>query len=196
MRSEAGTRPRPLPRRRLQQGAGIVGLALALAGTGTAAVRQAGAAARPGIVAMERMQGPRLLKLRDGRSIEGEITETAESVTITASGIMTTVPRSQVLSIENGTPEERFERRLAAAPADDFGARLAIADEAFARGLLDFAQKVADDVSRADPGNARASALLDQIERQRQMDLARGRGVRSGAATGPTTRRGLRPTTR
>ena len=193
MRSEGVMLPHV--RRRLQRLAGMAGLGLALAGAALAAVSLAGAAMGPGIVAVEMVQGPGLLTLRDGRTIEGDITETAESVTITANGIVTTVPRGQVLSIEYGTPQERFERRLAAVPADDYEARMDVAVEAFERGLLDFAQEVADGVARSDPGNARASALLDQIERQRQLEVSRGRGVRSGA-TQAATRRVLRPTTR
>jgi hypothetical protein len=142
------------------------------------------------------VEGPGVLTLRDGRRIEGDITEGAESVTVNMNGIVTTVPRTQVLSIEYGTPEERLERRLSAVEPGDEAGRMDIADEALRRGLLDFAQKVADQVEQADPGNPRAQAMLDQIERQRQLDLSRGQGVRPRSEGGSPGGRALRPTTR
>jgi hypothetical protein len=172
----------------------VVPLVLA-AGAGVAAGTAGWVAWAPGGIVAGQEEG--VVTLRDGRKIEGVITEGGDSISINASGIVTTIPRAQVVSIEYGTPEQRLERRLAALEAGDVAGRMEVADEALRRGLLDLAQRVADDVNRIDPGNARANAMLDHIDRQRQLDLARGQGVRPGTRQDGTTRpspRAIRPT--
>lgn len=184
---------RPEPERRCRFAsrlAGAAGLALLLAvGWGSLGDWTS---ARACAAAMTSQSGPGVLTLTDGRTLEGDITERADEVTINANGIVTTVPRSQVAGIEYGTPEERLRRRLEALGPDDADARLDVADEAVRRGLLDLAQEITLDVRDRNPANPRAAAMLDQIEHQRQMQRARGQGVRRAARE--AVGRALRPT--
>ena len=135
--------------------------------------------------------GPGVLTLTDGRTLEGDITERTDQIAVDVNGIITTVPRSQVASIEYGTLEQRLRRRLQAAETSDD--RLAIGDQALGRGLLDLAQEIAQDVRDREPANMRALRLLDLIEQQRQLQRASGQGPRRGERP-PTTSRVLRPT--
>ena len=143
-----------------------------------------------GVRMVPRADGPGLVTMADGRTLEGEIAEAGDQITVTVSGIATTIPRSQIQSIEYGTPEDRLRRRLAG--AGNVQARLEIAEAALADGLLDLATEVARDVQDRDPLNAEASALLDLIEMRRRVERASGTGVRrtvESAAVGP-----VRPT--
>lgn len=185
-------RPDPERRSRLaSRFASAVGLALLLA-VALAALNQ-WTSVPVSAATLESQSGPGVLTLTDGRTLEGDITERADEVTINANGIVTTVPRSQVAAIEYGTPEARLRRQLEGLGPDDADARLDVADEAVRRGLLDLAQEITLDVRDRNPANERAAAMLDQIEHQRQMQRARGQGVRRAARE--AVGRALRPTT-
>ena len=152
-----------------------VTLAAALAGVGAAvllpdaAALAAPDAARPGLVT-----------LNDGKTLEGDVTETAQDVTVNVKGIVTTVPRANVKTIQYGTPEQRLRKQLDALPQSDVSGRLALARDALQKGLLDFAQDTAEGVLRTNPGNAAANAVLDDVSRQRRLNQSSGTGVRPG----------------
>ena len=123
---------------------------------------------------------PGVVTTNDGKTLEGDITENADDVTVSDNGIVTTLPRGNVRGIEYGTPEQRLKRRLDALPADDYAGRLALANEGLRQNLLDFAQTAAEGVLASDPGNPGANALLDNVSRQRRLNNAKGTGVRPG----------------
>ena len=123
---------------------------------------------------------PGVVTLTDGKTLEGDVTEGGENVTVNANGIVTTVPRTGVKSIEYGTPQERLQKKLDAVPQSDYAGRLAVGQEGLRAGLLDFAQTAADNVLRDKPGDAAANALLDAVSRQRRLNRSSGTGVRPG----------------
>ena len=126
------------------------------------------------------MAGPGLVTTNDGKTLEGNVTESGDTVTVDANGIVTAVPRADVRSIVYGTPEQRLQRELDAVPPTNYIDRLAVAAKGLAAGELDFAQRAAEDVLKDDPGNGGANAMLDNISRQRRLRQASGTGVRPG----------------
>lgn len=127
------------------------------------------------------VDGPGMVILVDGRSIEGEITEAEDEVVVNVSGVATTIARSQIKTIEYGTREQRLRRQLESATSAD--ERLDVGDSALAAGLLDLAVEIAQDVQDQNPLNQRAAALLDHVELQRSVERASGKGVRRTSQT-------------
>ena len=151
---------------------GLSLVALPLAAPALATMASQAQEARPGVVYTV-----------DGKTLEGVVTEFADEVRIDANGIVTTLPRAAVRTIEYGTARERLEKRLAELPEDDLSGRLRVGEEALAAGELDLAQDVGQRVLQRSPGNDAANRLLDRVSRQRQLDSARGSGVRPGQNT-------------
>ena len=152
--------------RNARRGRVAVGV-LALATAASAAVLASFSFARPaGAIALA--EGA--VYTQDGQLFEGDVTERDAQVVINAGGIVTTLDRAEVRTIEYGTPESRLRQRLVDLDSGDTPARLKIGEAALRRGLLEFASEIADEVLDRDPGNTHANELADDIARQRRLD--------------------------
>ena len=115
----------------------------------------------------------------DGRIFEGDVNEAGDTVTVDADGIVTTLQRSEIRTLEYGSIETRLRRRLNEIGTEDLPARLGIGEAALRRALFDLAEEIADDVLAKDPGNTVASQLATRVQRQRRLDQAGGTGQKA-----------------
>lgn len=120
-----------------------------------------------------------------GQRLEGEVTETRESVTVVRRGVTSVFPREDVTSIDYSPYSERFEAALAALKADDLDGRLELAREAFERREYALAQRAVDQAIDLNPLSRPAMDLSRAIANQITLE---GMKKRTAAATAPTTR--------
>lgn len=150
-------------------------LAAAVAAVGVVGVmawpRPEHAAAR---VALQAQEGQ--VTTIDGRTFEGQITESGDEIVINTNGIITTLKRSDVTQIEYGSPEERLRTRLGQVSEENAAGRLDIAEEAIRRDLLDLADEIVQGVLERHPNDRRADNLAARINRERELTRSRGQG--------------------
>ena len=121
------------------------------------------------------MAKPGVVKTRDGRSIEGDVTDQGDTVTITVHGIPTSVPKENVESIQyTGTIDEQYQQKLADLPKNA-GASDHLE---LARWLLDnhaynLALREVSAAQHLDPNNSDAATLEQTIESHMRLDRAR-----------------------
>jgi hypothetical protein len=120
------------------------------------------------------MAKPGVVKTRDGRSIEGDVTDQGDTVTITVHGIPTSVPKENVESIQyTGTIDEQYQQKLADLPKN-----AGASDHLdLARWLLDnhaynLALREVSAAQHLDPNNSDAATLEQTIESQMRLDRA------------------------
>ncbi len=126
----------------------------------------------------------------DGRTFEGQITESGDEVIIDRNGIVTRLQRSDVTGIEYGTAPERLRKRLAALEAGDIAGRLEIGRDALSRKLFDVAEEAAVSIETIDPENQAAARLRMEIARRQRAEQQRGNAA---PEAGPATRRNRGP---
>ena len=121
------------------------------------------------------MAKPGVVKTRDGRSIEGDVTDQGDTVTITVHGIPTSVPKENVESIQyTGTIDEQYQQKL-----NDLPKNAGASDHLdLARWLLDnhaynLALREVSAAQHLDPNNSDAATLEQTIESQMRLDRAR-----------------------
>ncbi|HMO24868.1 MAG TPA: hypothetical protein PKB10_01230, partial [Tepidisphaeraceae bacterium] len=115
---------------------------------------------------------PGVVKTKTGQIYEGEVNEQAEQVSVNVRGIDTVIPRDQIESIEYGTFEELFEKKLAALAADDANGRIALARDAFAARRYLLAARALEMALAIDPNNEDAVRFLNLV--RQQLRLQRG----------------------
>jgi hypothetical protein len=141
---------------------------------------------------------PGTVRTRDGRQLEGDITENRRdnTVQVVSRGGTLTLPQEQVLSIDYSADlQEQYQKRLAAlGPNPTVNQRLELARWLFEHREYDLAREEADRARQTDPRNADAQALLEVINRQKVLERAtpvtRPRLV---AVTRPATTQGAGP---
>lgn len=111
----------------------------------------------------------------DGQRIEGEVTETKESITVSRHGVRTVFPREEVSNIDYSNYEDRFEQTLAALSPDDVEGRLQLAREAFKRREYELAQRAVDAAIDINPLNRSAMELSRSIASQMTLEGSRKR---------------------
>src|SRR4051812_10178490 len=75
---------------------------------------------------------PGVVKTSDGRTIDGEVIEQPDAVTVTSRGIDTVIPRAQVATITyGGNAEDEFHAKLTQLDPKDVPGRMKIAHDAF-----------------------------------------------------------------
>jgi hypothetical protein len=126
------------------------------------------------------LAAPGVVRTKTGQSFVGEIRERDDAVTVTVRGIDTILPRDQVESIEYGTFEELFEKRLAALAPDDVAGRIALGRQAFDEREYLLAARVLELAMEIDPNSAQASELLTLVRNQLRLQR--------DAGTAPATR--------
>ena len=105
----------------------------------------------------------------DGRTFTGDVTESGDEVQVVKGGISTTLPRSQVRSVEYGTFAERFDRTLEQLAADDEKGRVALGRQALDERDYDRAEAALQQALSIDPNDAEAQSLLATVRTQRRM---------------------------
>jgi hypothetical protein len=121
----------------------------------------------------------------DGQRLEGEVTETAQTVSIVRGGITSVFARDEVASIDYDSYAVRFENALAALKPDDVEGRLALAREAFERREYGLAQRAVEEAIDINPLNRAAMELSRSISNQITLE---GMARKSAATTASTTR--------
>lgn len=102
----------------------------------------------------------------DGQRIEGEITETRETVTVIRNGVTSVLPKDQVAEIDYSTFAERFERTLDGLAKDDVDGRLKLAREAFDQREYELAQRAVDAAMEINPVSRPARDMSRAIANQ------------------------------
>lgn len=123
---------------------------------------------------------PGVLKTRDGRTLEGEITETTDGMVVKRGTIEVRVARADVASVRYVETTDAFTPRINELKPDDTAGRVALAREAFRAGEYSTARKLADEVLAKEPNNKQAVELLDTIRRQIMLE-AKQRGIEAAA---------------
>jgi len=134
-------------------------------------------------VAMAR-QG--VVKTSDGRTIEGDVVENPDAVTITRRGIDTVVPRGQVAVIEyGGDAEAALRARLDALDAKDFDGRIKLAREAFEGRKYEVARDAIESALIINPNSREAVDFSQMIRRQMQLEAAKANGAKPDTTATP-----------
>lgn len=128
---------------------------------------------------------PGVLKTRDGRTLEGDITDTTEGMLVKRGNIEVRVAHADVASVRYVPSTSPFTARINELKPDDTAGRMALALEAFHAGQYPTASSLAEEVLAKDPNNKQAVDLLDMIRRQILLE-ARQRGL-VAATTQDTT---------
>lgn len=133
-----------------------------------------------------------VIRTRDGRTMEGDIEEKPDQVSVTIRGIRTNVPRDQVEGEVQyyDNIEARYQDKLSKLPKDAKAQdHLALARWLYDVKQYDLAQKEIDEAKRLDPNNAEAVTLEQTVLSQRRLDKARaGGGTTTTPPTGTTPR--------
>lgn len=123
---------------------------------------------------------PGVLKTRDGRMLDGDITETVDGLVVTRGTIKVVVARADVASVRYAESADAFSPRINELKPDDTAGRMALAREAFRAGEYSTARGLAEDVLAKQPNNKQAVDLLDMIRRQIMLE-AKQRGIEAAA---------------
>ncbi len=115
---------------------------------------------------------PGIVKTRDGRTFEGDVTEKTDGVVVTLRGIPTTIARDNIDSVQyTGSIEDQYKQKLAALPktasAKD---HLELARWLFDAKAYDLARKEADTALQLDPNDTEATTLYTTIQSQMRME--------------------------
>lgn len=109
---------------------------------------------------------PGVLKTRDGKTLEGDITDTVESMVVKRGNIEVRVAHADVTSVRYVPSTSAFTLRINELKPDDTAGRMTLALEAFHAGQYPAARNLAEEVLAKDPNNKQAVDLLDLIRRQ------------------------------
>jgi hypothetical protein len=135
-----------------------------------------------------------VVKVKDGRTLEGDITEKPDGLTVSVRGIPTNINRDDVDSIQyTGSIEEQYQQRLANLPKNP-GAKdhLEIARWLFSSRAYELARKEVDEALKLDPNNTDANTLSQTILGQMRLEHSKA-GNPGTPAAGTGTAPGTRP---
>ena len=130
-----------------------------------------------------------VVKTRDGQTIEGEITEQAQTITVTRRRIPIVISRGDVESIEypTGTVQEQFDKRLGSLDDKDVAGRIALARWAFDQDQYLLSRQALESALTIEPTNREASALLENVRMQIRLERTKKAGDERKPVTSPTT---------
>ena len=130
------------------------------------------------------------VKLTDGRTLEGDITETGDKIIVKMKGGQATLNRQAVApnGITYGdNPAAEFDQRMGELAPTDAAGRVKLAHWAFDHKLYDQALQAVDSALEIDRRNQEARDLRvtieQQVQMQRKVGSANGGGGDTGAAT-------------
>lgn len=110
---------------------------------------------------------PGTVKMKDGKSFDGDITETGNTVFIKTPGGTVSLRKDQVASVQYGEDaKSEFDKRLAELDPQDVAGRVKLARWAFDQKEYDLATDAADAALKIDPRNQEARDLRTTIQEQ------------------------------
>jgi hypothetical protein len=124
-----------------------------------------------------------VIHTRDGRTIEGDITEKDDAVIVQIRGIETTINRGDIdtLNYEQDI-EKEYQQRLAKLDAKDVKGRLQLARWAFDHHNYPLARDAANKALEIDPNSREATDFLQFIRSQQQLEANQRRAATPPAA--------------
>ena len=137
---------------------------------------------------------PGIVKTRDGRSLEGDVTEKQDGVVVTLRGIPTNIARENIESVQYvGNIDEQYKEKLAALPKTPSAKdHLELARWLFDAKAYTLARKETDAALAIDPNNTEANTLYTTIQGQLRLEQSRP-AVGTGTGTGPKPPNGTNP---
>ena len=132
---------------------------------------------------------PGIVKTRDGRTLEGDVTEKTDVVIVTIRGIPTSIARENLESMQYvGTIDEQYKRKLAELPKIPTSRdHLDLARWLFDSKAYELARTEADAALQLDANNAEAQTLSTTIQGQLRLDRAKTTGATPVSPVKPAT---------
>ncbi|MBN1343484.1 MAG: hypothetical protein JXQ73_12425 [Phycisphaerae bacterium] len=126
---------------------------------------------------------------KDGRTLQGDITEEGDQVRINRGGIVMVLNRDQIKEIRTETSSaDEYAQRLKKLTRDDIGGHFRLAEWCRDRGMLDKARERCEYVLSLDPDHANAKLLLKAVnKRSRRSTDAKSAPEEAQAKEGPKT---------
>lgn len=118
-----------------------------------------------------------LVTTADGRTLEGQITDNGQTITVTVRGVSTTIDKTNVASVDYATFADRFRDRLALLGDGDIKGRLDLAREALDRKEYDLSFSAIDSALSIDPLDREGRRLSLYVQRQMTLDQASTRAA-------------------
>jgi len=117
------------------------------------------------------------VKTSDGNTFTGDIQEEADKVIVSVKGIITTLDRSDIASIEypSGADEE-FAARMKKLAKDDVAGRIDLARWAFDKSRYDLSRRALDDAIRIDPNSREAYDMMQTVSQQMALESKKSAG--------------------
>jgi hypothetical protein len=125
---------------------------------------------------------------KDGRTLEGEVDETPDQVTVVIHGIRTNISRD---NLQGGVQyfddiQARYQDKLSKLPKNATAQdHLALARWLYENKQYDLAQKEIDEARKIDPNSAEAATLEQTVISQRRIDKSHGGASGSGNTPPP-----------
>lgn len=119
------------------------------------------------------LAAPGVVRTKNGQLYIGDVIEAGDRVTINMGGIDTAIERGEIVSIEYGSFEELFERKLASLAADDAKGRVALARDAFTARRYLLSARALELALQITPDDADATALLTAVRNQLRLERER-----------------------
>jgi hypothetical protein len=128
-----------------------------------------------------------VVKTRDGRTLEGDITEKNDGLVVSVRGIQTNVARENVESVQYvGDVDQQYKEKLAQLPKNPTAAdHIKIARWAFDNHAYEVARKEADAALAIDPNNSEATTLYQTINSQQRLEQMKVATPKTGGTTTP-----------
>ncbi|MGH7176041.1 MAG: hypothetical protein ACREJC_01560, partial [Tepidisphaeraceae bacterium] len=150
----------------------------------------AGAVAIVALIGTILLAKPGVVITHQGLRYEGDVVEKGDTIIVTRNGVVTRINRADVASIEYvGSVEEQFRQRMSLLGSRDVKGRIELARFAYDQRAYSLAEEALTSALEIEPGDEQASALLETIRRQRQLEDERARAPQPPARTRaePTT---------
>jgi hypothetical protein len=115
--------------------------------------------------------GQGIVKTRDGQTLQGEIDDKPDYVKVTIHGVVTTIPRNEVESVEMvGEAATELRARLAKLDPQDAPGRVALAREAFEHREYELAREMLEAALAIDANDPEANRMLGIVNSQLRME--------------------------
>ncbi len=130
---------------------------------------------------------PGIVKTRDGRTLEGDVTERDDTVVVTLRGIPTSIARENVDSLQyTGSIDEQYKKKLATLPKNPSAKdHLEVARWLFDSKAYELARKETNAALQLDPNDTDANTLYTTIQSQIRLEHSRVPGTTVPPGTTP-----------
>lgn len=125
-----------------------------------------------GLFASVLLAKPGIVKTKDGRTLEGDVTEKSDGVVIAIRGISSNIARDNIESVQyTGTIEEQYARKVASLPKNPTAKdHLDLARWLFDAKAYELSTKEVDAALQLDSNNVEANTLYSTIQSQLRME--------------------------